>query len=70
MPRPILFTIYLDGLLEILKLSGIGCQVGHTQWHRNGGGGSRDSGPPFFLDGVSLSLSTLPSFGSCIKKMV
>ena len=27
---PIPFTIYIDGLLERLKLSGIGCHLGHA----------------------------------------
>ena len=29
MLSPIRFTIYIDGLLEELKLSGIGCHMGH-----------------------------------------
>ena len=55
---PILFTIYIDDLLERLKLSGIGCHVGHTY------AGAFGYADDVALLAPSLTLSGFDSFRS------
>ena len=53
---PILFTIYLDGLLERLNLSGIGCHVGRTNVGAFG-----------YADDVALLATSLSGFKRIIN---